>query len=99
MSLAVLLAGLESPPLLPSSWTEAALTIWVTPAGMTLLTTTVTVRVSVAPAATEPMFQLTTPPLKAPPSEALTKVVLAGSASLTVTPVAPWLPMFVIVRV
>ena len=99
VSLAVLLAGLGSAPLLPSSWTEAVLMIWVTPAGMALLTMTVTVRVSVAPAATAPMFQVTTPPLKAPPSEALTKVVLAGSVSRHVTPVAPWLPLLVMVRV
>ena len=92
MSLAVLLAGLGSGPLPPSSWTEAVLTIWVTPAGMAPLTMTVTVRVSVAPAARLPMFQVTTPPSKAPPSEALTKVVLAGRVSVTVTPVRPGCP-------
>ena len=34
MSTAVLLAGLVSGPLLPSSWTEAVFVMLVTPAGM-----------------------------------------------------------------
>ena len=99
VSVAVLLAGVGSAPLPPSSWTEAVLTTWVAPAGMTLLTMTVTVRVTVAPAAKLPMVHVTTPPTNVPPSEALSKTVLAGIVSLAVTPVAAWLPALVIVSV
>ena len=64
----------------------------VTPAGSGSFTCTVTVRVMVGPTGTLPMFQVTTLPARTPPSEALTKVVLAGSVSVSVTPVAAWLP-------
>ena len=60
---------------------------------------TVTVRVTLAPAAKLPMVHVTTPLAKVPPPEALTKVVLAGIVSVAVTPVAPWLPTLLIVSV
>ena len=56
-------------------------------------------RVTLVRAARPPMFQVTTPPEKMPPSEALTKVVLAGSVSVAVTPVASWAPALLIVTV
>ena len=98
VSVAVLLAGVGSGPLAPSSATVAVLVIESTPAGMVPFTCTVTVRVTVAPAAKPPMSKLTTP-LANVPRGALTNVVLAGIGSVTVTPVASWLPTLLIVNV
>ena len=99
MSVPVLSAGVGSRPLVPSSVAVAVLVMLVTPAGTAVFTCTSTRRVTVAPAARLPMFQVTTPAAKTPPSEAATKVVLAGRVSVRMTPVAPWLPALLMVRV
>ena len=99
MSVSVLLAGVGSAPPAPSSVALAVLVSEFTPAATVLSTRTVTVRVTLVRAARPPTFQVTTPPEKMPPSEALTKVVLAGRVSVTVTPVASWAPALLIVTV
>src|SRR5437667_191631 len=45
------------------------------------------------PAASAPMFQVTTPPASAPPPVADAKVVFAGTVSVTTTPVALAFPV------
>ena len=99
MSVPVLSAGVGSTPLVPSSIAVAELVILTTPAGTEVSTRTETRRVTPAPAARLPMFQVTTPAAKTPPSEAETNVVLAGRVSVRTTPVAPCVPALVIVRV
>src|SRR5882672_8839107 len=47
-----------------------------------------------APAASAPTFQVTTPAASAPPPVADTKLVFAGTVSVTTTPVALALPLF-----
>src|SRR6185295_4805473 len=47
-----------------------------------------------APAATLPMFQVTTPAAKVPPPVALTNEVFAGMVSVITTPVAFMFPVF-----
>ena len=47
-----------------------------------------------APAASAPMFQVTTPAASVPPPVALTNVVFAGSVSLITTPDASSFPVF-----
>ena|SRR2546427_62246 len=46
------------------------------------------------PAATAPVFQVTTPAARAPPAVAETNVVFAGTVSVITTPVAPAVPVF-----
>src|SRR5437667_194852 len=46
------------------------------------------------PAATAPLFQVTTPAARVPPPVADTKVVFAGTVSVITTPVAPAVPVF-----
>src|SRR6266568_1212126 len=58
------------------------------------LTLTTSVAEPAAPAARLPMFQVTTPPAGAPGADADTKLVFAGMASLSTTPVAFSLPVF-----
>src|SRR2546425_1499841 len=58
------------------------------------LTRTVRVTEPETPALTLPMFQVTTPPARAPDAEAETNVVLAGSGSRRITPVAFEVPVF-----
>src|SRR6266704_3493794 len=57
-----------------------------------VLTWTVSVTDPEAPAASEPIDQVTTPAASEPPPVADTKVVLAGTASLITTTVAPAFP-------
>ena len=63
---------------MPSSVAVAVLVMLVTPAGTAVSTRTETRRVTVAPAARLPMFQVTTPAAKTPPSEAVTKRGVGG---------------------
>src|SRR2546426_294881 len=58
------------------------------------LTLTVRVTVPDEPAFTLPTFQVTTPPAREPDAEADTNVVLAGTVSWTITPVAFAVPVF-----
>jgi iron complex outermembrane receptor protein len=80
-------------------WAVAVFVMLVTPVGTVESIRTVTRRVRVAPAARLPMFQVTTPTAKLPPSDALTKVVLAGRVSVAVTPLASSAPALLIVTV
>ena len=57
-------------------------------------TRTVRVTEPETPALTLPMFQVTTPPATPPDAEADTNVVLAGSGSRRITPVAFEVPVF-----
>ena len=57
-------------------------------------TCTVTCRVAVAPSATVPRFQVTVPPASRPPLSADTKLVPAGTSSVTTTFVASDGPSF-----
>ena len=88
VSMAVLFSGVGSGPLVPSSRTLASLVISVTPAGTVLSTSTVTVSVTLAPAARLPTSSVTTSPSRLPLRRALTKVVCSGRMSVTTTPVA-----------
>src|SRR4051812_19674878 len=56
---------------------------------------TVRFRFVVAPAVSRPNDHVTIPALAVPPAEALTKLTFTGSASVTITPVAPEGPKFV----
>ncbi len=60
--------------------------------GLATLTTMVTVLE--APAASAPMFQVTTPAASVPPPVALTNAVFAGIVSLITTPLAFMFPVF-----
>ena len=102
VSLAVLLAGVGSAPWVPSSVAVTVATIWVTPAGTGLITWTAKItkpfdapgarvpipRVQFVPAG-EPLGQLHAP-LLLPRS----KIVLAGTVTASVTPVALAPPVF-----
>ena len=100
MSVAVLLPGLGSGPLVPSSLAEAVLIDLGHAGRHELLTTTVTVRVTRGARGQAPMFQR---------DHAAGEGAAVGGAdeggvgrqrvASTVTPVAPWLPMLVIVSV
>src|SRR3954452_24576573 len=94
VSVQVLLAGTQSGPLRPSSTIETVLVVCAGPAGAELLTVTTSVRVRVAPTASVPSSQVTTPWAKLPPPEALTNATPAGSVSVTTTPTASTLPRF-----
>src|SRR5689334_11856286 len=99
-SVAVLLPGVGSAPFEPSFVTLAVFVIVVTPAGSGLLTVTVTRRVVEAPLpAREKEGQVTEPLPNAPLLLAKTKVVFTGIVSVTSTPVAVTLPLFMIVSV
>src|SRR5436190_19044693 len=99
VSVAVWLPGVGSGPCEPSSATVAVLVMVVTPAGSGLLTVTVTKRVVEVPVPSEKDGHVTRPLPNTPLLLAATKVVLAGIVSVTSTPVAVMLPLFVMVRV
>ena len=63
------------------------------PLGSGLFTLTTSCTEPEALAASAPMFQVTTPAASVPPAVAETKVVFAGSVSLTTTPVASAVPV------
>src|SRR5213593_174720 len=69
------------------------------PFGSGLATVTTSCTDPDAPAASVPMFQLTTPPASDPPAVAEANVVLAGSVSRTTTPVASAVPVLTYDRV
>jgi hypothetical protein len=81
---------------------RAVLLIWVTPSGSGLATVTAKfTEAAAAPAPTLPMFELQMVPAglplaqdQAPVLLPALKVVLAGTVSVMVTPVAAWLPTF-----
>src|ERR671918_919332 len=99
VSLPVLLPGVGSVPLAPSSAIMAVLAICVTPAGSGLATVTANVAEPPAEAATLPMASVQVEPAllfgeqdqPAVLAPAL-KVVFAGTVSVRITPVAPMLP-------
>lgn len=97
VSLSLLFAGVGSEPLAPSSATEALLTTVPCPAGVGLSSCTVTVTgMEAPPPSSDPIAQLTVPGGPCvPPLVADTKVVPAGRVSVSVTPVAAWLPVLV----
>ena len=64
------------------------------PFGSGLATCTTSCTEPEPPAATAPMFQVTTPAARAPPAVAETNVVFAGTVSVITTPVAPAVPVF-----
>ena len=69
--------------------------MWITvPLAIGLLALTTSVTDPEVPAATAPMFQVTTPPASSPGADADTKLVFAGTVSLTATFVAPAVPVF-----
>ncbi len=67
----------------------------VVPFASGLATFTTSWTLPVAPAATVPTFQVTTPPDSVPPPVALTKEVFAGRVSETTAPVASAVPLLV----
>src|SRR5919106_609582 len=99
VSLPVLLPGVGSVPLVPSSAIVAVFAICVTPAGKGLATVTANVAEPPAEAATEPTASVQVEPAllfgeqdqPAVLAPAL-KVVFAGTVSVRITPVAPMLP-------
>ena len=99
VSLALLLAGVGSGPLAPSSATVAVLLICVTPAGHGGVDGHGEGDGRAAPAARPPMVKLVPaafqPTLEAP----ALKVVLAGTVSVIVTPVAAFGPTVLTVSV
>ena len=99
VSVEVLLPGVGSVPLVPSSATVAVFDSWVTPAPTGFTTVTANVRDPLAPAARLPTARVHVepalpfgvhdqPPLDAP----ALNVAFAGTVSDSTTPVAPWLP-------
>ena len=106
LSVSRLSAGFWSGPLFPSSLTSAALfTTEIAGKGLFALTAKST-KTPAPPAAIEPAGNVHTVPAGSPsehdqPPELAPalKVVLAGTVSLTTTPVAFWLPVFVSVKV
>src|ERR1041385_3768068 len=66
----------------------AVLATGVEPIGNTLSSLTTMVTVEEPPAGTVPIFQVTVPAVCVPPALALTNDVRAGTASVSVTPVA-----------
>src|SRR5437870_4919903 len=59
-----------------------------------LVTATTTCTLEDAPAASAPMFQVTTPAASVPPPVADTKLVFTGTVSMITAPVALALPVF-----
>jgi hypothetical protein len=102
---AVLFAGVGSGPLAPSSATVAVLLIAVVPPGSGLATVTAKVESALPPPAIAPRFRVQDEPAGAPfaqlqPAELdpALKLVLAGTVSLTTTPVAVVLEVLVTPR-
>ena len=93
MSSSMLLLGLGSVPLVPSSVAMATFLIWVTLAGSGSSTVTVTVLFTEELTGRLKGGQLTIPAEWLPPVEAFTKVTLGSKVSLRATFVAPLLPM------
>src|SRR3954451_10832170 len=96
VSVAVLSAGVGSGPLPPSSATAAVLVMLVTPLATGEMTVTANVAVRVAPPATVPMgsVQLVATQDQPTVEPAALNVVLAGTVSVSTTPVAAWFPVF-----
>lgn len=94
-SLVELSLGSRSGPLLPSSEAFALLVRVSTPAGTVSSRRTVTVHITtwLLSPATGPIAQVMRLPACVPPSEMATTCTLAGSVSVTTTPVASWLPV------
>src|SRR2546426_11847137 len=97
-SLARLLAGTGSAPLLPSSATLALLRTCVTPGGLFTVTAKLT-SVEPPPPASGPTVKVQLVPAGDPSAhdhpavlEPALNVVPAGTTSVTTTPVAPWPP-------
>src|SRR3954453_4282843 len=93
-SVPVLSPGVGSGPLVPSSATTTELPIAVTPAGSAASTVTANSAVPDAPAPSDPTVSVHVLPVQAQPgveAPAL-KVVLAGTVSVSTTPVAACVP-------
>src|SRR4051812_8720889 len=93
-SVTVLSAGVPSGPLDPSSATATVFPIDVIPAGSGESTVTAKATEPAPPATTVPTAKVQVPVAQVQPAvdAAVSKVVLAGTVSVSTTPVAAWSP-------